>query len=623
MLTLRSWLTAGPWAVLFALGLIGTGTALAERDDYKVAPGRETTYDVPPDTKTSDLKRVTAQKNGEIRNRRNTIRDTLTESEASFSKDKEADFDKWYLGYEFPTMTLYTPEALKNLYDGRKRLIKEDLERASNSQAREHVLNTAFKFFKDVAKDDYHPAVRYNAMLIVGELNTSERSSSGAAPVPLRAALTYMIQELKNPDQIDAVRVAALLGINRHLQLAQADSMQQGEPIPQAELQEIRTLALDLVKTREAPQGRTQEGHDWMRRRGLEILSWLAASKLDQEIVDEIVARLSDSEENRGVRAEAALALNIVRYQPDKDKPRLGSAPLKIKPKEIAASLLQFIVDGVTADIDHVEKYIKSIEEADEIYTSTSGGFSGGRMSGSGSGAMKGSSSMGPTGSSRMGAAPGPGGGSSRSGGSSMGPSGGSRSGSSSMGPPPGSSSSGSRPGGSSSMGPSGSGSSRGMSGMSSRGSGFGNFGSEMADPFAYRLDPVYRKLRYEIGCAMKGLRGTDEWRRGDGTGGLYRAQLTPDDKEYLGRAATALRDVGDKLKKKTDELDTKAFTAAKLKLETLTKLTDEVIAKAKPKAAGPELKDPLSEPDPADELSEPEKPAATTAVEAGDKAGK
>jgi hypothetical protein len=168
------------------------------------------------------------------------------------------------------------------------------------------------------------------------------------------------------------------------------------------------------------------------------------------------------------------------------------------------------------------------------------------------------------------------------------------------MGPPP---------GGGSSRGGSG-----GMSGMSGMGrGGFGGSGADAADPYAYRLDPVYRKLRYEIGCAMKGLRGIDVYRSGDGPGGLYRAQLTPEDKEYIGRAAMALRDVGDKLRKKTDELTTKAFVVEKLDLDKLTKLTNEVVAKAKPKAAGPELKDPLSEPDPADDVLPPEDPEAKT----------
>jgi len=587
------------------LGLLGSSTVFGQRNDYKVAPGRDTGYDAPPDAKPA----AAASFKRQIREKRNEVRQSLLESDLSFNKEREAAFDKWYLGYEFPTLTLYTPEALKDLYEGRKRLFKEELERANNTQAREHLVDLAFKFFKEVAREDYHPAVRYNAMLIVGELNAREPNRSGAnqtAPLPVRPALGFMIQEFKNPDQIDAVRLAALLGINRHVQLdAQSEPQVPAEAIPQAELQEVRTLALELVKTRQAPAGRSQEGHDWMRRRGLEILSWLAAGKLDQEIVDEIIARLSDSDENRGIRAEAALAMNTVKFQPEREKPRLGSTPVTIKPKEVAAHLLQFIQDVVTADVEHVDKYIKSMEEADTIYTSSAGGggFSGGRMSG------RSSSSSSGMGKSSMGPAPGGSGSSSRS----------------SMGPAPGGSSSGSSS--RSSMGPTPGGSSKGGSSMM-KGSGSGGFGGYnsggQADPYAYRLDPVYRKLRYEIACAMKGLRGTDDWRSGAATNGLYRAKPTTEETEFLDRCAKALRDIAAKLKVKSDELETRKFTVEKLAVQDLTKLINEVANKAKPKAAGPELKDPLNEPDPADELSEPEKPTVkTTAAGAAVKAKK
>jgi hypothetical protein len=173
-------------------------------------------------------------------------------------------------------------------------------------------------------------------------------------------------------------------------------------------------------------------------------------------------------------------------------------------------------------------------------------------------------------------------------------------------------------------MGPGPGSSSRGGSSMKGGGSGYGNFGglgSGQVDPYAYRIDPVYRKLRHEIACAMMGLRGTEEWRSSTPTGGLYRAAASADDKAFLESAAKALQDVAAKFKVKSDELDTKKFVVKELGLDKMTDLISKIAVKAKPKAAGPELKDPLSEPDPAIDLPEPEKPAKTTAVEAGGKA--
>lgn len=581
-------------ALLVVASLVWAGTSLAQPRDYKVAPDRDASFDIEPGLKASDLVRKTALVKRDLRVRRSAMRELLLGN--SFTATQQEDLEKWYLGYEFPTLTLYTPEALGELYEGRKRLLRDELSPSTNTAAHDHLVGLAFNFFKKVAVEDYHPAVRYNAMLIVSELNERELKRSGSTSAPPRAlpaALSFMIQQYKNPDQVDAVRLASLLGIARHVQLdAQVEGAPQAEWIPQAEWQEIRGLALDLVRTREAPAGRSDDGHDWMRRRGVEVLSWLAATKLDQEIVDEIVARVSDSDEHRSVRCESALALNTVKFLPESGKPRLGSTPMKLNAREAAAGLVQFVVDGATTDVERVAKYIKSLQEAEEIYS----GIGGGGMSGAGMG--------------RGMAGP-------RAGGKGMGPppggSAGPRPGAGSMGPPPGGSA-GPRPGGSS-AGPA-PGGMRGMMGPGARG-GMGGYGSEAADIYGFRLEPVYRKLRYEIACAMKGLRGSEEYRRGDGSGGLYRlvtgaAAGNAADKEYLDRAGSALQDLANKLKVPTEELTTTKFTVDKLQLSKLTNLVSEVLVKAKPaKASDPTLVDPLAEPDPADDLpAAPARPA-------------
>src|SRR4051812_31215963 len=89
-------------ALLLGCGMIWTTAALAQRDDYKVAPGRETAYDVEPGLTGTNLKRAMASVNRSIRERRNTIREGL-DADNPFTKERQNEFDKWYLGYEFPT----------------------------------------------------------------------------------------------------------------------------------------------------------------------------------------------------------------------------------------------------------------------------------------------------------------------------------------------------------------------------------------------------------------------------------------------------------------------------------------------------------------------------------------
>jgi hypothetical protein len=529
------------WSASFSCGFA------APRDDYEVSD-RDRQYDILPTDKPAEA----SQKKNALRIRRNQIRDMLKQ-DGPLTPEKQNEFDKWYLNYEFPTMTLFTPEALKELPDARRRLLKEDIERAENKAFHDHLVALAFDYFSKLVDGDYHPAVRYNAVLIVGELNDKEMSRSGAAPappLPLAAALRFLTGELEKENTSDSIRLGSMVGLLRHVQLdAQDEVRPQPNRIPAAEIQRLRTVTLNLVNTPKPPANRSQAGHDWMRRRALELLAWIAAGRVDQEIVDTIVARLADSDENRGVRCDAARALSIVAYTPDARHP--GGAPIKIKVREAAADLVQFIVDSVNADIKDVDGYFDSLIDADKVYRGGGGSYSGGG----------GADGMGPKHrkpKTKDGYGPGAG----------YAPSSGT---------------------------------------PSMYGSGYGK-AKKPADPYAYRVEPVYRKLRYEIGCAMMGLRGTEEWRRGDGIGGLYKAvgndPKAADDKAYLEEAGRRLKTLSDSFKVKDEEIETEKFAVEKLKLADLAKFAAEGAAGKKPVRPAPAVEEePAAEPDPAEEI--------------------
>jgi hypothetical protein len=657
-------------AVVGSLLSWGASVNLFAQGDYKVWPTRDKTNDLRlvDDDKPKDTVRAINEKKQNVRQHRNSIIEIL-KGDAPFSGDNEKALVNWYNNYEFPILTIYDPAELRvlpesktDLYEGRKRLFRDQIEKASNKDAHERVVQLAFDFFSVVAVEEYHPAVRYNAMLIIGDLNESERTGSGSdseAPRPLPAALAFMVKQWKSPDQLDAVRVAALIGILRHVQIEAQAIGRADTPKNADQTTEIRQLALDLVRTRKAPEGRSQEGHDWMRRRGIEILSWLAAIKLDQEIVDLVVERLADSEENRGVREEAALAIHNMKYLPEPGRPRLGTTAVDIKLRKVAAYLVQFILDATTEDMKNVDKYLVSLQEAEEIYGT--GGMSGGGGGQFGRPSAGGTSRGGPPpgmGSSKGGPPPG-------AGGSKGGPP--PSMGGSKGGPPPGAGGSkgGPPPGAGGSKGgppPGAGGSTKGSKGSTARSGGqptagagsfggFGGGGSGMgtkADPYGFRLEPVYRKLRHEIGYAMKGLRGTEEWSKRDPIlqgghfGGLYKLfgkpaaadsesekkEVDPKvaaDKDFLARAGKALKDLSDALKPKTDELDTTKFTPKSMDkiIEQLNGIVTEgaggKAAKVK-KTDEPEIKDPLTEPDPAEEPA-PAKPDAAAAKPAAPEA--
>ncbi len=549
--------------------LLGSALVVHGQDDYKVdEPDKNYYYDPADPALDARQKREFDSK---IRQQLGIVRDLLSEG-VQITPERDRLLRQWYLNYYFPSMTVPTDAALSKAPDLRKLFVR-DLDRSNGSSPAVHdfVVDLAYEYFSRVAVEDYHPAARYNAMLIVGSLNLKEKETSGGnprPPIPLGKAFTFMLEQFENKDQIDAVRLGALLGIQRHVQLeAQFDA--KPIKIPAAELDRLRTDMLNLVNTTEPPGKRTVGGHNWLRRRGVEILSWMGAAKIDQKIFDTLLERLTDSEEDRGVRSEASLALGNIMYIPDPTRPAAGATPIQAKPREVAAELARFVFDTTQADIAAVDAYIKSIEESEKIYSGTGGG-------GAGFGGFGGPSGSGP----KRG-----------------------------------------RPG------------RGGVGGVGSMNSGFSNSISSplQEDPYGFRIEPVYRKLRYEISCAMRGIRGSDDWSNRPATGGvsmlvpamtadLYdpknKALKDNPDRLYIDTLTRSLKSLAERLRVKNEELDTYVFdTEVRRQSEQLKEIVREAIPlkkadpKAKPAAA---VEDPLAEVDPAAEPEPELDPAAT-----------
>ncbi|MEO8496630.1 MAG: hypothetical protein ABI614_16300, partial [Planctomycetota bacterium] len=82
--------------------------------------------------------------------------------------------DAWYKGYFLPTFT--SPETRGALPEWRDTLINKDLRTARSPEATAYLRGQVMTYMKAFAqspppKYNFHPAVRYNAMLVIGDLN--------------------------------------------------------------------------------------------------------------------------------------------------------------------------------------------------------------------------------------------------------------------------------------------------------------------------------------------------------------------------------------------------------------------------------------------------------------------
>src|SRR5262245_55741948 len=104
---------------------------------------------------------------------------------------QKARLDSFLLQYFLPVMT--TEDGLKTVADQRARCVRDYVRQAKEPAMHSYLINLAFNTMKPVVQDNgFHPAARYNAMLLISQLNDQEASTLGAVqtlPEPMRPAL--------------------------------------------------------------------------------------------------------------------------------------------------------------------------------------------------------------------------------------------------------------------------------------------------------------------------------------------------------------------------------------------------------------------------------------------------
>ncbi|MCA9124011.1 MAG: hypothetical protein H6822_13110 [Planctomycetaceae bacterium] len=301
----------------------------------------------PPDPKLLDNKKAGQQQVGRI------MRGTQP-----FDDVGKRVLDAYYKDILFREFT--TKDNWGKLPELRNEILK-DLRGARNVQAFQHVVNLAYQQMRSFTQSRFqlHPVVRYNAMLLLGELNAVERGARGADgratayPDPLPAALDAMIAEYKSPDQIDAVRIAALVGIDRHAKLNLARPENRRIPGPQKKIVVDEMIAL---LNNDPPAGRSSDGHTWMQRRAIDILAALGmvgAYPAANTALETIVANDSAPISLRCTAAEA-----LAQWTPSNNKINAG---------EVSKNLGLIAVKACKDELDRIAALVAQAEEMERL----------------------------------------------------------------------------------------------------------------------------------------------------------------------------------------------------------------------------------------------------------------
>ncbi|MHB8970852.1 MAG: hypothetical protein ACYC3X_15155 [Pirellulaceae bacterium] len=430
-------------------------------------------------------------------------KDQVIYGRTSFSANRPL-IDSWYKTYLFPSMA--NAELLGEISEKREMLAK-DLESTTDATLHQYLTDLAYEETTRRATGNYHPFVRYNAMLVIGlNLNQLESRLVGGVRYPavrLPKSLDFILDELKKPDQIDAVRLAAMLGIERHVRLVR--QRPQDQPIPDGRKAEIAAYMQTLLDEKAPPAGRSPAAHTWLRRKAADVLGGLGAVGDNRTVFASLVRIVGDAAEPISLRCTAAETLGNLVYTDVTGIDALATA-------QQLGALAAFACRTEEARAKDEQKAL----DEDPAF-GPSGGLGMGGMMGGMSGMMSGM----------------------------MGGMTGGRGGSSGRG-----SSSGSRE-----SGPSGgmlSGGMPGMPGLSS--GGYPGMGPSMNGPEATSeteetVDRLRRRLKLPLACVLTGIRGQDK--SAPGTLGAI-GQLATDEKQKA--EITKLIAAVDAVVKATDE---------------------------------------------------------------------
>jgi len=238
---------------------------------------------------------------------------TLFRQGGALSDADKATLNEFFT-YYFSAMTSPAPERLGQLAKLRKNLFQLYLNVPNATpEAREFVIDLSIKAAKAIAKKpNLHPAVRYNAALVLGQLDkTPGRTGAGAAPpAPLPAATAALVELLDaaaaDPQAIvPPVVVGALVGLERHTKLGADPAL----------AEKITNAALAVAASQDPPEGVSDAVHSWTKALAGRILANQSTQGLAPPTHQALVALVKDEDMILDDRCQVADAITSPMYK--------------------------------------------------------------------------------------------------------------------------------------------------------------------------------------------------------------------------------------------------------------------------------------------------------------------
>jgi hypothetical protein len=346
------------WGLSIGLVLLCIATTARGQEAYKSDP-LDPAFVMPDPTQFDETKR---EQKAELSNQQRAVKAARSAIESTIDDvfrgttdfaSVRAEFDRYFNGLAFPLMTQTDEATLEGLGRVRYELLRDIRGTANDSALRRHLTDELVLPFctRVMADAEYHPAVRLNAVLLLGSLNRRDGQRNVEPSVPLDTALRALVTLASAQDTPGYLKAAAFAGILRHVgidgQLAQS-------AMDPAVREQIINMAINLLDTTVPADGSplTDEQY-WLRRQCVQILGAFRVPGADGKILSALKRVLEDENSPLWISADAVEAIGNMRVNPSDQVDVSGVAKL------IGAVVSRFL----KADIQDIDNYIASIRE--------------------------------------------------------------------------------------------------------------------------------------------------------------------------------------------------------------------------------------------------------------------
>jgi hypothetical protein len=229
--------------------------------------------------------------------------ETAVRNPAGIGASQE-DVDNYLRGFFFPSMTQTNPDSLAEIANLRERLFKMYIGQAGNAATQEYLIGQTFTFARGMARNNFHPAVRYNAALILGDLSSKVTEPQ----VPLKQA-TEELLELIEQEQFnkipvpESVKLGAVIGLERQTRFGIDPSL----------ADRLNKAMIDVLNSK-APEDVEPAVHDWLRGTAALTLANQYAKAPNREAFAAIVAFAADSKASLDDRCLSAAGLERITF---------------------------------------------------------------------------------------------------------------------------------------------------------------------------------------------------------------------------------------------------------------------------------------------------------------------